>query len=792
MKLIFLFRRLVFAQVLLGVVAFCWAQANPGLLLIAGALGALSWYVAEGPNGRPLPRWMVLLAAIVAAAFIPFDMIRNDGALIVPVGHFTMWLQIALLYARKSNRDYAQLLVLSLLQMISATVLSATMIFGALLLAYCVLAMFTVLLFQLKATNDLVFQANQKAAPEGAVVGRPRVVSGRGHRWQFRLTALAVALICASLGAVVFMIIPRAEGPQVNPRLIRNLAQTEPGFSPEVRLDGRGLTSGSRTPVMSLAVSRAGGSVVDPNIPWLLRGISLDHYDARKQQWVRSSVLRSMARTAELMPDGLSLAGDAPDQVIEAEITQLESSHRQMFTLQPAPISPHGAIMYPLARLEGGNLETARYNLYDDVIGVNDAVVGPVAYSLQMRIAQRKEHWPPGNDGPEPGGAVGPRHARADLNIGMDRWHVEPVRVRTMALAILRQQGLARPATGSTAAEDARVVEAFVNYLRTNYQYSLEHPEPRQEIDPVLAFLFEHKQGHCELFASGLAALSRSVGIGARLVTGYRASEVNHIGGYYVVRDAHAHAWCEINLGGEGWRTFEASPPADVAADHAAHENWLSFVGEIYDYLEFAWAGSIIGYNSEARANVINQLEDSLERNATGEDAWATRAWEAFIGFWQRWHFNRLSYILIVVISFFIIVGVASLIRTLVIRRRRLVTLQLTRLPRRQRRELARRLRFYLLMLDLLERYGYIRPSWQSPFEFARRLEARDAEAFWPVVALTELFYEIRFGYREMDEARRKRIRELLDELEDSVRRKASSRRGSRDRDEATPAGAGA
>src|SRR5690606_6984980 len=94
--------------------------------------------------------------------------------------------------------------------------------------------------------------------------------------------------------------------------------------------------------------------------------------------------------------------------------------------------------------------------------------------------------------------------------------------------------------------------------------------------DPLDEFLFNHKSGHCELFASALAAMCRSINIPARVVTGYRVAEYNRVGGYYVVRQDDAHAWCEIDLGPQlSWRTVDPTPPALVAAEHRVSAGWL-------------------------------------------------------------------------------------------------------------------------------------------------------------------------------------------------------------------------
>ena len=211
MTLVYLFRKLVFAQVLLGIVAFCMAEpgGNPGLMLIAGTLCTMSWYIVEGPAGKPLPQWAINLAALAAVLWLGVDMWIQDGNVIIAMGHFTMWLQILQLYGHKSNREYGLVLVLSMLQMVGASILSITMVFGLLLGAYSVLSLFTILLFQFKATSDEVLESTRSAAPRGIQVGRPAPVVCRGHRWQFRLMAAFIGMICSVTSVVTFVLIPR-------------------------------------------------------------------------------------------------------------------------------------------------------------------------------------------------------------------------------------------------------------------------------------------------------------------------------------------------------------------------------------------------------------------------------------------------------------------------------------------------------------------------------------------------------------------------------------------------------
>ncbi len=104
------------------------------------------------------------------------------------------------------------------------------------------------------------------------------------------------------------------------------------------------------------------------------------------------------------------------------------------------------------------------------------------------------------------------------------------------------------------------MVEDLTKHLRTDFRYALHAPPPRRHADPVLDFVFRHRRGHCEYFASALALMCRTAGVPARVVGGYRVSERNAFGGYMVVRERNAHTWVEAWLPGHGWQTLDATP----------------------------------------------------------------------------------------------------------------------------------------------------------------------------------------------------------------------------------------
>ena len=66
-------------------------------------------------------------------------------------------------------------------------------------------------------------------------------------------------------------------------------------------------------------------------------------------------------------------------------------------------------------------------------------------------------------------------------------------------------------------------------------------------------FWFDSKQGFCEHIASAFAVLMRSMGVPARIVTGYQGGDRNSVDNYWTVRNSDAHAWAEVWIAGQGW-----------------------------------------------------------------------------------------------------------------------------------------------------------------------------------------------------------------------------------------------
>lgn len=127
------------------------------------------------------------------------------------------------------------------------------------------------------------------------------------------------------------------------------------------------------------------------------------------------------------------------------------------------------------------------------------------------------------------------------------------------------KRSLAAIAAGWTAgARTDREKLGAIEHELSRFEYSLAVPRDLG-LDPVVDFVTLHRAGHCEMFASAMVLMARLEGIPARVVGGYRVTEVNPITGRSVVRDRNAHAWVEAWVDG-AWRGWDPTPASESSA----------------------------------------------------------------------------------------------------------------------------------------------------------------------------------------------------------------------------------
>jgi len=143
-------------------------------------------------------------------------------------------------------------------------------------------------------------------------------------------------------------------------------------------------------------------------------------------------------------------------------------------------------------------------------------------------------------------------------------------------------------------------------------------------------FLFNTREGYCEHYASAFSVLMRAAGVPSRVVVGYLGGERNPFGGYYVVRQADAHAWSEVWFEDEGW--VRVDPTSFIAPERvrrdgsvtsggavragmdsylAGRNNWAALrysIGARWDWVNARWNGLVLGYGTDLQLQLLSRL----------------------------------------------------------------------------------------------------------------------------------------------------------------------------------------
>ncbi|MGD8825415.1 MAG: transglutaminase domain-containing protein, partial [Myxococcales bacterium] len=151
-----------------------------------------------------------------------------------------------------------------------------------------------------------------------------------------------------------------------------------------------------------------------------------------------------------------------------------------------------------------------------------------------------------------------------DSTLGSPTWSKEQWAHYTEAPADPRYAELATTIVASLPDElrDNPIAKAFAitSWLGHEGIYSLKNDHSGAE-DPTASFLFGDLTGYCVHFSHAATYLMRSLGIPARVATGYAISESARQGGSSLLLSGGAsHAWPEIYLDGFGWVVMDVYP----------------------------------------------------------------------------------------------------------------------------------------------------------------------------------------------------------------------------------------
>lgn len=722
-------RTLALCCALLALAAFSIADVKPLIMLMALVVGFSSRLLVAGETPRTLPRLLLNLLVGAAAVYLLLALLSSQpDTVISSLTDFLAMVLMVKMLDRATMRDEAQMLTLSVFVVIGAVLTGAQLALGIVLVLYTPLIIVTVVVWQIVFGQERALQRARGLGVSPLSTRAPRL------RRQLGATILAAVVLSLVTGAAAFVITPRQLLQNLASQWGRPLPGATTGFRDNIRLGEGGLISQSTTPVGEVTLRGPGGEARGRREgPLYLRGATLEVYNPDTQQWT-SRFADERGRGRRLEPgDPFLLASEGAGRlsiVMDVALRNVPSGRAPMFSLLfPASVT-----------LQGGQAASIEFNPETGLL-TRHAQREPGG-RLEYRVESLLDYVAPEGD------HIADSPPGDGLRTGAAAFSVGPV--RELAERLLREADV--PVEGERdAGQIRRAAQAMVNYFRTQFAYTLEMVVPKEGQDPILMFLFDTKRGHCEYFAAGMVALLQSVGIPARIATGYATSEFNDVGGHYVIRESDAHAWVEVALRPGRWETFDPTPPGELQSNQRETSGLLAWLRQLYDALEFSWAQNIVSFDSAKRSQIMGDFNPPVGDPGTLRGI--TRFFrslnerirsalpDGLIG-------NILSVVLVIMGSTVMALGGYLLARALARRwraRREPSAPDYTR----PSRDLAARLAYYPRMLHTLRSAGLPKPAGTPPLAHARTLESSDPEVAALVADLSRRYYALRFGARE-------------------------------------------
>src|SRR6266576_2646382 len=204
------FKPALYLLLLLGMTGFALAAEWPGLWVLAvGGILLNAWLVRTN-RFTPMPRFLASIVTIIAFVYIADLVLHSATTPILIIGQFLVLLQLVKLFEQRANRDYAQLIILSLLLMVAAAINTASLLFGLLFIAYLFLSLYVCLLFHLKVESEEARKAIMvlEHEPNPATLRQDQRYLSSSMR---RLTGL-ISVIAVAMAIMVFLFFPRGTG----------------------------------------------------------------------------------------------------------------------------------------------------------------------------------------------------------------------------------------------------------------------------------------------------------------------------------------------------------------------------------------------------------------------------------------------------------------------------------------------------------------------------------------------------------------------------------------------------
>ncbi len=487
--------------------------------------GMMSFFILSTPfvltgyyravKGYPPAHRFVIGGLSTVTLIVFFIDIRLSQDVISAVGHLTMLFHAIKSFDIKDPWDPLQVFFMSLIQLLLASEVTRSMIFGAIFLVFMV--------------GMVVAMFYSHIIKEGA----------SGIR-RFLRPIVTMTLLLIFMTTVFFLALPRFRGSLFGRPLSKGIKS---GFSEKVSLGSLGEIKLDPTIVMRIRTSPMKGF----RPYW--RGMTFDIYS--DNTW--SSLQQGMRSYSS--QNGVFLLADY----------DTKKGFRQEIILEPLETD----LIFALRGAYRVEMESKTLSITD----TGDIYI-PKKSGKRIRYTVSSSNTPLMEKEPSP----------VYLQLPEDMaW------LRGFTEGIL-----------PSAKDHKEIAKTIETYLRDNYTYSLSPSTPPDGVNPIRYFLLDGKKGFCEHYATAMVLMLRSMGIPARVVSGYMGGEYNRYGRYYIVRQKDAHTWVEAFIDG-AWMRFDPTPAAEFTVN--------SPLFLYLDFLRMKWERYVVGYSRADQLRLLRFFE---------------------------------------------------------------------------------------------------------------------------------------------------------------------------------------
>jgi hypothetical protein len=707
------------AFLLVSILAACLAQDAVWLLLIAGGAAAASWVITEGPRGVHLSRRVSLMLSGATAIWAGVLVAGDLDNPVLGLSQFAIWIAVIKLYERRSLEIEAERLIMAVLLMVLASMDAFDLLFGVLLTVWMVLGIVVILLFQLHYGAEL--SATRSGHDGGDTPEDPTI--GARVRIHFRRVLVFVILAVACGSVFLFLLFPRGLTPQLAAASSARIAMVGGGQKSDVVLvSGTRIVESMDVVGEVTLIDERSGEYDPPKRLYLRTGTASVYLGGGR--WTPrplSSAYREMIRGGQWQ--SVALGKGTPIWMLRIELNQpLEFLPIPAGTVAMRSSEPLWLKVYP--RRDTIEIDRAEVGVVQARVTGSVAAVGPPASPSGVPVAV---------------GEVA-RRALVDRGIPVDPPQDDESRV----------QWRGRVAGG---------LLAFLQSSRFTYTLDLSrigrHVDVRY-MDPIERFLLAEPFGHCEYFAAAFVAMAQSVGLEARIVTGFMP-QLEELGGHqYIIKDRDAHAWAEVRIEPDRWSRFD--PAVQSRVDRSRVEDGvLASIGTLYRRVELWWRINVLGFDARLQEELAAETLPGPVGVFEQIRSWFVRRFQQIdiaFGFGRMGSIYTMSALAVCAVT---LVLVGRVWRSRVRFRRRLGLGQRT-----QGRDLSRTIASYRELLDLLGRSGMEKPEHMTPLSWCGAIAKTRPDVAEAARRIVASFYAIRYGGQALDDAARGRTKQDL------------------------------